>query len=132
MATTTIPQTQFVTLAIGATAQRMGITATELFNRLKRHGLVRRLLLDCYDTLHNYGFKTAAMALTDQSVSIDDAMVACVERLAIIMGTEGDGLPQETINGADYVVRIPMAHGVDSLNVAAAAAVAFWQLRAKE
>ena len=88
--------------------------------------------LDCYDTLHNYGFKTAAMALTDQSVSIDDAMVACVERLAIIMGTEGDGLPQETINGADYVVRIPMAHGVDSLNVAAAAAVAFWQLRAKE
>ena len=88
--------------------------------------------LDCYDTLHNYGFKTAAMALTDQSVSIDDPMVACVERLAIIMGTEGDGLPQETINGADYVVRIPMAHGVDSLNVAAAAAVAFWQLRAKE
>lgn len=52
MATTTIPQTQFVTLAIGATAQRMGITATELFNRLKHHGLVRRLLLDCYDTLH--------------------------------------------------------------------------------
>lgn len=88
--------------------------------------------LDSYDTLHNYGFKTAAMALTDQSVSIDDATVACVERLAIIMGTEGDGLPQETINGADYVVRIPMAHGVDSLNVAAAAAVAFWQLRAKE
>jgi tRNA G18 (ribose-2'-O)-methylase SpoU len=88
--------------------------------------------LDSYDTLHNYGFKTAAMALTDQSVSIDDPMVACVERLAIIMGTEGDGLPQETINGADYVVRIPMAHGVDSLNVAAAAAVAFWQLRAKE
>ena len=72
------------------------------------------------------------MALTDQSVSIDDPMVACVERLAIIMGTEGDGLPQETINGADYVVRIPMAHGVDSLNVAAAAAVAIWQLRAKE
>ena len=88
--------------------------------------------LDSYDTLHNYGFKTAAMALTDQSVSIDDATVACVERLAIIMGTEGDGLPLETINGADYVVRIPMAHGVDSLNVAAAAAVAFWQLRAKE
>ena len=88
--------------------------------------------LDSYDTLYNYGFKTAAMALTDQSVSIDDATVACVERLAIIMGTEGDGLPQETINGADYVVRIPMAHGVDSLNVAAAAAVAFWQLRAKE
>jgi tRNA G18 (ribose-2'-O)-methylase SpoU len=88
--------------------------------------------LDSYDTLHNYGFKTAAMALTDQSVAIDDATVASEERLAIIMGTEGDGLPHETINGADYVVRIPMAHGVDSLNVAAAAAVAFWQLRAKE
>ena len=88
--------------------------------------------LDHYDTLHDYGYKTAAMALTDKSVSIDDETVASEERLAIIMGTEGDGLPQETINGADYVVRIPMAHGVDSLNVAAAAAVAFWQLRAKE
>ena len=88
--------------------------------------------LDNYDTLHDYGFKTAAMALTDQSVSIDNATVASEERLAIIMGTEGDGLPQETINEADYTVRIPMAHGVDSLNVAAAAAVAFWQLRAKE
>ena len=88
--------------------------------------------LDDYQTLRDYGFKTAAMALTENSVSIDDATVAQEERLAIIMGTEGDGLPQETINGADYVVRIPMAHGVDSLNVAAAAAVAFWQLRAKE
>ena len=72
------------------------------------------------------------MALTDQSVSIDDETVVREERLAIIMGTEGDGLPKETIAQADYVVRIPMAHGVDSLNVAAAAAVAFWQLRAKE
>lgn len=88
--------------------------------------------LDSYETLHDYGFKTAAMALTDKSVSIDDATVAKEERLAIIMGTEGDGLPHETIAQADYVVRIPMAHGVDSLNVAAAAAVAFWQLRAKE
>ena len=88
--------------------------------------------LDNYDILHNYGFKTAAMALTDQSVSIDDETVVREERLAIIMGTEGDGLPKETIAQADYVVRIPMAHGVDSLNVAAAAAVAFWQLRAKE
>ena len=88
--------------------------------------------LDNYATLHNHGFKTAAMALTDQSVLIDDAIVANEERLAIIMGTEGDGLPKETIAQADYVVRIPMAHGVDSLNVAAAAAVAFWQLRAKE
>ncbi|MBR5749619.1 MAG: RNA methyltransferase [Prevotella sp.] len=88
--------------------------------------------LDTYDTLRDNGFKTAAMALTDQSVAIDDATVASEECLAIIMGTEGDGLPQATIDGADYVVRIPMAHGVDSLNVAAAAAVAFWQLRAKE
>lgn len=88
--------------------------------------------LDNYNILHDYGFKTAAMALTDQSVAIDDETVASEARLAIIMGTEGDGLPQETINGADYVIRIPMAHGVDSLNVAAAAAVAFWQLRAKE
>jgi tRNA G18 (ribose-2'-O)-methylase SpoU len=88
--------------------------------------------LDSYEKLHDYGFKTAAMALTDKSVSIDDATVAREERLAIIMGTEGDGLPHETIAQADYVVRIPMAHGVDSLNVAAAAAVAFWQLRAKE
>ena len=88
--------------------------------------------LDHYDTLHTYGFKTAAMALTEQSVSIDDEIVANETQLAIIMGTEGDGLPHDTIAGADYVVRIPMAHGVDSLNVAAAAAVAFWQLRAKE
>ena len=88
--------------------------------------------LDSYETLRDYGFKTAAMALTDQSVAIDDETVAREARLAIIMGTEGDGLPQTTIEGADYVVRIPMAHGVDSLNVAAAAAVAFWQLRAKE
>ncbi len=87
--------------------------------------------LDNYDILHDFGFKTAAMALTDQSVPIDDETVANEDRLAIIMGTEGDGLPQKTIEEADYVVRIPMAHGVDSLNVAAAAAVAFWQLRAK-
>ena len=88
--------------------------------------------LDDYDILHDYGFKTAAMALTNHSVAIDDATVANEDRLAIIMGTEGDGLPPTTIANADYVIRIPMAHGVDSLNVAAAAAVAFWQLRAKE
>ena len=80
-------------------------------------------------SLHDYGFRTAAMALTDDSVSLDDPRLAEEPRLAIIMGTEGDGLPQKTISKADYVVRIPMAHGVDSLNVAAAAAVAFWQLR---
>lgn len=76
------------------------------------------------------GFRTAAMALTDNSVSIDDPVLAAEPRLAIVMGTEGDGLPHETIAEADYVVRIPMSHDVDSLNVAAAAAVAFWQLRA--
>lgn len=81
-------------------------------------------------TLGELGFRTAAMALTDRSVSIDDPVLAAEPKLAIVMGTEGDGLPHETITEADYVVRIPMSHGVDSLNVAAAAAVAFWQLRA--
>lgn len=81
-------------------------------------------------TLHALGFRTAAMALTDRSVSIDDPALAAEPKLAVVMGTEGDGLPHETIAEADYVVRIPMSHGVDSLNVAAAAAVAFWQLRA--
>lgn len=80
-------------------------------------------------SLNALGFKTAAMALTDDSVSIDDARLAKEERLAIIMGTEGDGLSGEVISSSDYVVRIPMSHDVDSLNVAAAAAVAFWELR---
>lgn len=82
-------------------------------------------------TLDKIGFKTAAMALTDRSVPIDDQALLSEPRLAIVMGNEGDGLPQPTIDAADYVVRIPMARGVDSLNVAAAAAVAFWQLRIK-
>ena len=81
------------------------------------------------DPLNKFGFRTAAMALTDDSISIDHPILAAEPRLAIVMGTEGDGLPYKTIAEADYVVRIPMAHGVDSLNVAAAAAVAFWQLR---
>jgi tRNA G18 (ribose-2'-O)-methylase SpoU len=85
--------------------------------------------LDSYSTLQQLGFKTAAMALTDNSIPLDDPILKAEERLAIIMGTEGDGLPQETIATADYVVRIPMSHQVDSLNVAAAAAVAFWELR---
>jgi tRNA G18 (ribose-2'-O)-methylase SpoU len=80
-------------------------------------------------TLHNYGFHTAAMALTDKSITLDDTRLKAEQHLAIIMGTEGDGLPQQVIDEADYTVRIPMAHGVDSLNVAAAAAVAFWELR---
>lgn len=79
--------------------------------------------------LRTLGFRTAAMALRDDSVSIDDQTLCAEERLAIIMGTEGDGLADRVIDNADYTVRIPMAHGVDSLNVAAAAAVAFWQLR---
>lgn len=84
-----------------------------------------------HDTLRALGLRTAAMALTDRSVPIDDDTLAAEPRLAIIMGTEGDGLPAPTIAAADYVVRIPMSHHVDSLNVAAAAAVAFWQLRPK-
>lgn len=79
--------------------------------------------------LHGLGFKTAAMALSDNSVSIDDPALAEVDKLAVIMGTEGDGLSKEAISDADYVVKIPMSHNVDSLNVAAASAVAFWQLR---
>ena len=80
-------------------------------------------------SLHEYGFHTAAMALSDNSISLDDARLKEEPRLAVIMGTEGDGLPQQTISEADYTVKIPMAHHVDSLNVAAAAAVAFWELR---
>ena len=78
--------------------------------------------------LKKLGFKTAAMALSDNSVSIDHPALAAEEKLAIILGTEGDGLSDCTIASCDYTVRIPMSHGVDSLNVAAASAVAFWQL----
>ena len=80
------------------------------------------------DILHSLGFKTAAMALGDRSVSIDDERLAKEPKLAIVLGTEGDGLAAGTIASCDYTVRIPMSHGVDSLNVAAASAVAFWQL----
>ena len=78
--------------------------------------------------LHDLGFKTAAMALSDRSVSIDDEQLAKEPKLAIVLGTEGDGLAAGTIASCDYTVKIPMSHGVDSLNVAAASAVAFWQL----
>lgn len=81
--------------------------------------------------LNTIGFKTVAMALTSNSTPLDDPRLMAEPRLAIIMGTEGDGLPHSTIAKADYVVTIPMQHGVDSLNVAAASAVAFWQLRAR-
>ena len=80
------------------------------------------------DRLKKLGFKTVAMALTDESVSIDDERLKKEEKLAIILGTEGDGLAKSTIASCDYTARIPMSHGVDSLNVAAAGAVAFWQL----
>lgn len=80
------------------------------------------------ESLRHLGFKTIAMALTDNSVPLDYPPLKQIDRMAIIMGTEGDGLPTGTIREADYVVRIPMAHGVDSLNVAAASAVAFWEL----
>ena len=83
------------------------------------------------EQLQELGFRTAAMALTDDSVSIRDPRLAAEERLAIVLGTEGDGLAQSTITGCDYTVKIPMAAGVDSLNVAAASAVAFWQLQKK-
>ncbi len=80
-------------------------------------------------SLNDLGFKTAAMALTDDSIPLDAPQLKTIPRLAIIMGTEGDGLSPATIQAADYVVRIPMSHHVDSLNVAAASAVAFWELR---
>ncbi len=83
------------------------------------------------EILKNLGYKTAAMALSDNSVSIDDPALMAEEKLAILMGSEGDGLTDATIAACDYTVKIPMYHGVDSLNVAAASAVAFWQLRAK-
>lgn len=82
-------------------------------------------------TLRALGFQTAAMALSDNSVSVDDPRLMAAEKLAILMGSEGDGLAETTIAACDYTVKIPMYHGVDSLNVAAASAVAFWQLRKK-
>ena len=81
------------------------------------------------DKLRSLGFKTAAMALSDTSVSLEDPRLAAEDKLAIVLGTEGDGLAPATIAQCDYTVRIPMSHGVDSLNVAAASAVAFWQQR---
>lgn len=80
------------------------------------------------DTLHSLGFKTCAMALTDESVSIDDKSLKNEKKLAIILGTEGDGLKKETIARCDYTAKIPMSNSVDSLNVASAGAVAFWVL----
>lgn len=86
---------------------------------------------DIAGQMHEAGFITAAMALSDNSISIDNPLLKSIDKLAIIMGTEGDGLTPEVISAADHVVRIPMSHQVDSLNVAAAAALAFWELRVR-
>ena len=83
---------------------------------------------DWQNQLGELEFETAAMALTDESISLRDPVLSKVEKLAIVMGTEGEGLEKETISDCDYTIKIPMSHGVDSLNVAAASAVAFWQL----
>lgn len=87
---------------------------------------------ECLDEIKALGFKTVAMALKDDSVSIDDTSLAREKKLAVIMGTEGDGLSDSTIADGDYTVKIPMFHGVDSLNVAAASAIAFYQLGKKQ
>lgn len=87
---------------------------------------------DSLDEIKALGFKTVAMALKDNSLSIDDPILAEEKKLAVIMGTEGDGLSDNTISDCDYTVKIPMFHGVDSLNVAAASAVAFYQLSNKQ
>lgn len=79
--------------------------------------------------LRGAGFATAALALSEQSISVADPCLKAAEKLALVLGTEGDGLATGTIAACDYTVRIPMAHGVDSLNVAAASAVAFWETR---
>ncbi|MBO5523464.1 MAG: RNA methyltransferase, partial [Roseburia sp.] len=79
-------------------------------------------------SLHELGFRTAAMALSGNSVSIEDERLKREQKLAVVLGTEGDGLAEQTIADCDYTVRIPMFYGVDSLNVAAASAVAFWEL----
>lgn len=86
---------------------------------------------DILNKIKSCGFKSAALALSDSSVSIDNENLKNEEKLAVILGTEGDGLKSETIARCDYTVKIPMSHGVDSLNVAAASAVAFWELRRK-
>ena len=86
---------------------------------------------DWVGALQELGFRTAAMALEDDSLSIDDPRLREEEKLAVVLGSEGDGLAAATIAHCDYTVKIPMFHGVDSLNVAAASAVAFWELRAR-
>ena len=83
------------------------------------------------DALREMGFQTAALALDERAIDIDDGRLAGIGRLAVVLGAEGDGLSPRTVAACDWTVRIPMQNGVDSLNVAAAGAVAFWQLRAR-
>lgn len=92
------------------------------------HGPSEELSKSYVTELKNHGFKTVAFALRDDSISIDDPRLAKEEKLAIILGTEGEGLKDSTLAACDYTVKIPMSHGVDSLNVAAASAIAFWEL----
>lgn len=124
--------------ALGIDAVLLTRTSCDPFNRRSIRVSMGSVFLvpwawidDAVAVPRSLGFRTAAMALTDDSVAIDDPGLAAEERLAIILGTEGDGLAREVISGADYTVKIPMSHGVDSLNVAAASAVAFWQLRGR-
>ena len=89
-------------------------------------------VLDDWSLLHRAGFSTCAMALRDDSIALGDGRLSDLPKLAIVLGAEGDGLAASTIAACDYTVRIPMGHGVDSLNVAAASAVAFWELRSRK
>lgn len=124
--------------ALGIDAVLLGPTACDPLNRRAIRVSMGTVFLipwayltgnDYLLELKSMGFKTVAMALSDNSVAIDDRALASEPRLAIILGTEGEGLPPHIIAGSDYVARIPMSRNVDSLNVAAASAVAFWQLR---
>ncbi|MDE6295094.1 MAG: RNA methyltransferase [Muribaculaceae bacterium] len=122
--------------ALGIDAVMLTRTSCDPFNRRSIRVSMGSVFLvpwtwidDPNEDMHHYGFKTAAMALRKDNIRLDDPALSSEKRLAIIMGTEGEGLAENVINGADHVVMIPMAHNVDSLNVGAAAAVAFWQLR---
>lgn len=122
--------------ALGVDAIVMGMTSCDPLNRRSIRVSMGTVFMVPWTWMDNpvvslgkLGFSTVALALTDRSVSIDDPILQKLPRLALFLGTEGDGLPEETIAQADFTARIPMSHGVDSLNVAAAAAVAFWQLR---
>ena len=122
--------------ALGTDAVLLGPTACDPLNRRSVRVSMGTVFLVPWarlrggvDELRRLGLTTVAMALRDDSIPLDDPRLNAEARLALIMGTEGEGLPQSTIESCDYTVRIPMHHGVDSLNVAAAAAVACWQLR---